>query len=120
MKPHHRIDRVRMQTDLLRTGTGGRAIGIRRCLAEKGIDVAAGFVAEWFPDDPSFDFGVFVTASGGVFQFGYDYLRQPESEGAFREWVDLTASWQESPYTESVAAAFEVLKATHIDEGRRA
>jgi hypothetical protein len=110
MKSSQRRERVRMQTGLLRNGTGGRAVGVRRCLLEKGIDPTTGVVAEWFPDDSSFDFGVFVAANGEVYQFGYDYLNRDEGEGTFREWENLTESWSESPYTDSVEAALAVLR----------
>jgi hypothetical protein len=78
---------------------------IAALVRERGVDPDRAVIADYFPDDTSFKFGILVTGEKKVFQFGYDFLHKPELEGTLTEWEDLTGSWQVSPYRVQVEAA---------------
>jgi hypothetical protein len=78
---------------------------IAALVRDRGVDPDHAVIADYFPDDTSFMFGVLVTSDRKVFQFGYDWLHKPTLGGALSEWNDLTSSWQSSPYRAQVRAA---------------
>ncbi len=116
MSRHSRDEQfINEQTSTMRTSQDPLVAGIRRCLLDKGVQVATAAIAEWFPDDTSFEFGVVVTVDGRVFQFGYDYLGKPEDEGSISEWEDLTASWKSCPYAQTIEVAMTINSSEHED-----
>jgi len=62
-------------------------------------------IADLFPDDYCFDFGLVVTGEGNVFQFGYVYPPNEEEKGKFTEWNELTEKWKQTPYAEQIKVA---------------
>ena len=82
---------------------------LRALFREKDVEPTTSVLAECFPDDNSFEFGVVVTADGGVFQFGFDYLHRSIAEGTLSEWVDLTERHASTPYRATVAEALRLL-----------
>ena len=69
---------------------------------QKGIDLQCIVVAEWFPDDVRFEYGIIVDLNKQVFQFGYDYFEKKEDHGEFTEWHNITSSWSDIPLFKSV------------------
>ena len=84
---------------------------LRDLVRPKGVDPNTAVIADFFPDDTSFYFGILVTPEARVFQFGYDYLHLAETEGKLSEWNELTQSWRTSPYHEEVGAALKFVGA---------
>jgi len=84
---------------------------LRELVQAKGIDPNTAVIADFFPDDTSFYFGILVTPEARVFQLGYDYLHAAETEGKLSEWNELTQSWRTSLYHEEVRAALEFVGA---------
>jgi len=84
---------------------------LRELVSAKGIDPDTAVIADFFPDDTSFYFGILVTPGARVFQLGYDYLHAAETEGELSAWNELTQSWRTSPYHEEVRAALKFLGA---------
>ena len=107
MKERVTKETIKQQTEILRNSNKSMAVGIRRCLKEKCIDPKTIIVAEWFPDDTRSEFGIVVTVTGEVYQFGYDYLNKPEGDGTFNEWENITHSWSSEPLSKSIALALK-------------
>jgi hypothetical protein len=107
MKDRAIKETITQQTEILRNSKEAMATGIRRCLEEKSINPKSIIVAEWFPDDTSFEFGIIVTYDNKVYQFGYDYLDKPEGNGYFSEWENLTTTWRDVPHAKSIALALK-------------
>ena len=59
------------------------AVGIKRCLDEKGVAVEKAIISDLFPDGFCFDFGLVVTEGDDVYQFGYTYPPNQEQDGKF-------------------------------------
>jgi hypothetical protein len=95
-------------TDSVRNTEKSFAVGIRRCLEEKGVAVEKALIADLFPDDYCFDFGLVVTEGDNVYQFGYAYPPNQEQNGKFTEWKELTGNWRNTPYAEQIEAAFSL------------
>ena len=104
-------EHVRNLSSFLKSSEHDLEVGIRRCLQEKGIHLEAVSVAERFPDDAKFEFGIVVTASKRVYQYGYDYLHDKERGGTFTEWEDLTCTWEGSDFAENIKAALSNMEA---------
>jgi hypothetical protein len=102
---------IRVFTKLLHESDDPMWARIRQLLAERGIKANTSFLVESFPDDTSFYFGVLITQDGLVIQYGFDYLGKPVQEGEFTEWQDLTDSYQNTPYFESVETGMELQNA---------
>lgn len=83
---------------------------IRQLLCERGIGVETVLLADCFPDDAQFEFGLVVGAGGRVFQFGIDYLEKRVEEGTFTEWHELTERWQSTPSRGQISSALEMPK----------
>jgi hypothetical protein len=92
-------------TRLLRDGVDPFWIRLRSLLNEKGVAPSTSILADCFPDDTSFEFGVIVTFEGRVFQFGFDYLHRSVEDGTLSEWVELTDRHSATPYHAEVAEA---------------
>jgi len=107
MKEHQFIKSIEELTLVLKESNDDLVLGIRKCLAEKDIDLETVIVADWFPDDVSFEYGILVTQQGRVFQFGYDYYDKPMGKGAFSEWHEITNNWQEIPLSQRVNVALK-------------
>ncbi|HFQ81400.1 MAG TPA: hypothetical protein ENK33_08525 [Desulfobacterales bacterium] len=95
-------------TECVRNAEKSFAIGIRRCLEEKGVAVEKAIIADLFPDDYCFDFGLVVTEGDDVYQFGYAYPPNKEQIGKFTEWNKLTGNWRNTPYAEQIKTAFSL------------
>jgi hypothetical protein len=99
-------------TTLLRSNADPFWSRLRDLLRERGVAPEHAALAECFPDDTSFEFGIVVSQKGSVFQFGFDYLNKPIEDGTLSEWEDLTARLQSTPHRSSIEAALEWLKET--------
>ncbi len=82
---------------------------MRYLLGEKGVSPEAVLLADCFPDDAQFEFGLVVGDDGRVFQFGFDYFQKQVDEGTFTEWQELTERWQSTPYSDQISCALEML-----------
>jgi hypothetical protein len=100
---------IALLTTLLRTSPDRLWARHRELLLARGINPETAILAESFPDDADFEFGVLVTADRRVIQFGLDYLQKDVVEREFREWEDITDRYVDSPYCESAKAALEML-----------
>ena len=107
MKERTIKETITKQTKILRNSNESMVSGIRRCIEEKGIKPNEIIVAEWFPDDTSFEFGIIVTGDNKVYQFGYDYMNKPEGNGCLDEWVNLTNTWKNMPHSKCIALALK-------------
>lgn len=83
-------------------------VRVRDLIREQGIDPHRAMLAYSYPEDLHFELGVIVTPEGRVFQYGFDYLHQPISEGVFTEWEELTDRYKSSPYRNQVTAALRM------------
>jgi len=54
-------------TEAVRNTDKPFAVGIRRCLEEKGVAVEKAIIADLFPDDYCFNFGLVVTNDDNIF-----------------------------------------------------
>ena len=97
-------------TETIRNSNNAFALGIRRCLEGKGIELSTSIIADLFPDDYCFDFGLVVTNKNEVFQFGYSYPPNQEEKGEITEWNNLTEKWKNTPYAEQIKAAHMLLQ----------
>ena len=103
------VQRIEEFTHLLRSSDDLLWSRLRFLLREKGLDPQTLLVAESFPDDGQFEFGLIVTQDRKAFQFGFDYLHKTVEEGIFSEWEDLTDHYRETPYDEQISAALKML-----------
>jgi len=107
MKERAIKETITQQTEILRNSKESMVIGIRRCLEEKNINTKKIIVAEWFPDDASFEFGIVVTDNDEVYQFGYNYIGKLDGEGSFSEWENITHTWKNEPLSKSIEIALK-------------
>lgn len=105
MKEHKVIESIQELTTILRESGVALVKGIRICLEKKGVDLNRIIVAEWFPDDVDFEYGIIVDSNKNVFQFGYDYHKKNEGEGEFLEWQDITSNWKDIPLNKNIEIA---------------
>lgn len=103
------VQRVQEFYRLLQSSTAPLWCRLRYLLAEKGINPQTSLVADFFPDDCQFEFGLVVAQDRRVFQFGFDYLHKTIAEGAFSEWEELTDRYHETPYDEQISVALQML-----------
>jgi hypothetical protein len=103
------VQRIQEFSRLLQTSTDPLWCRLRFLLSEKGLNPQALLVADFFPDDCQFEFGLVVAQDHSVFQFGFDYLHKTVEEGAFSEWEELTDHFRETPYDEQISAALQML-----------
>jgi hypothetical protein len=100
-------------TELLRSDSDAMWTRLRHLLAQYGVDVQTAFLAQTFPDDPCFEFGIVVTGDRRVYQFGFDYLHSAVEQGRFTECHEMTdADVFASVCHEEVAVALELVKET--------
>jgi hypothetical protein len=104
-------DQVRELTSLLRSNDEPLWSRLRELLRGRGIDPTRAVLAECFPDDTAFEFGIVVSADGSVFQFGFDYLHSSIADGVFTEWEDLSTRSGSSPHRGSIDEARRMLAA---------
>ncbi|MGH7377588.1 MAG: hypothetical protein ACREKK_09245 [Candidatus Methylomirabilales bacterium] len=102
-------DQIGQLTNLLRGSEEPFWTRLRVLLREKGLDFARVIVAECFPDDTQFEFGIVVNEDGRVFQFGFDYLHRQVEDGSFSEWEDLTARFRGTPHQESITIGLDMV-----------
>ena len=107
---HAQLDQIRELTALLRTSRDHFWSTLRALLRDRGVAPEDAALAECFPDDTSFEFGVVVSQEGSVFQFGFDYLKHPVENGILSEWEDLTARFRSTPHRASIETALEFLR----------
>ena len=106
-------DQVRELTTLLRSSGDPFWRRLRDLLIERGVSPPRAVLAECFPDDNSFEFGIVVKEDGSVFQFGFEYLKRPQAEGVFSEWEELTSRFRATPHRDSIEAALNLVKQEH-------
>ncbi len=102
-------DYVKQLTNLLRMDKGPMWERMRVLFRGKGLDPATLVLADSFEDDDQFEFGLIVTPSGEVFQYGYDYRGKDISDGFFREWQNLTDRYKNTPYHEQIKIALKLV-----------
>ena len=98
-------ERILELTHLLREGEDPFWARLRSLFSDKGIDPSTSILADCFPDDTAFEFGIIVTFDGHVFQFGFDYLHRSVDDGTLSEWVELTERHATTPYHAEIAEA---------------
>ena len=99
-------DRVAWMTTMLRTSDDPFYSTLRKLLIVRGIDVDQAALAEHFPDDTCFEFGILVTSDRRAFQFGFDYLHKDVKDAELTEWNDITTG---STYDDDVEAGLKYL-----------
>jgi hypothetical protein len=102
-------EEIRALTTLLRMNTDPFWSRLRDLFRDRGVNPDQAVLAECFPDDTSFEFGIVVSLGGSVFQFGFDYRNRPIADGILTEWVDLTTRFQSTPYHSSIDEALLLL-----------
>jgi hypothetical protein len=79
------LDQVRKLTSLLRSGDEPFSARLRNLLRERGCPWREGALAECFPDDDSFEFGVVVTVTGRSFSsIRVTWMRRSEARALFQ------------------------------------
>ena len=101
---------IRQLTALLRTSSDPFWSRLRDLLRDRGVDPDNAVLAECFPDDTAFEFGIVVSPGGSVFQFGFGYLNKSIADGVLTEWEDLTARFQATPHRSSIDEALQLLR----------
>jgi len=101
---------IALLTNLLRFDLDPMWSRHRNLLLARGIDSNTAILAESFPDDVCFEFGILITESGRVIQLGFDYLHKPVEQGDLCEWEDITDRYRETPYSDSATLALEMLR----------
>lgn len=96
-------------TTLMRTSDDPFWTRLRELLREKGLDPQTTLLADCFPDDASFEFGLLVTPDRRCIQFGFDYLHKSVGEGVFSEWEDLTDRYRVTPYDQQFSVALDMI-----------
>lgn len=73
MKDDDTLKIMRKLTMILRESDDALALvkGIRNCLEKINIEPNNVIVAEWFPDDVDFEYGIIINRNKKIFQFGY-------------------------------------------------
>jgi hypothetical protein len=82
---------------------------LRQLLVEHGVAVERAILADMFPDDSCFEFGVLVTHDRRVYQFGFDYLDTPIERASLAEWNEMTGNVAALVCCEQVNVALELL-----------
>jgi hypothetical protein len=108
-------ENIRVLTGLLRSSDDPQFVRMRQLLWERGISPDTIAVADLFPDDTQFDFGLLVTRDGQAYQVGFDYLHKRIEEGIFTEWVDLTDTYAGSIYCDKITVALAMLRAGELE-----
>jgi hypothetical protein len=103
-------DQVRELTTLLRSSSDPFWSRLRDLLRDRGVAPEHAALAECFPDDTSFEFGIVVAQDGSVFQFGFDYLKKPVESGILSEWEDLTGRFRSTSHHASIETALGFLR----------
>src|SRR4030043_2479433 len=83
---------------------------IRFLLKEKGVDPVQTVVACSFLEDLYFEYGIVVSKDGKVYQYGFDFLNKEISQGIFKEWNDITDTYQKLHYSKHVEIALDMMK----------
>ena len=110
---HVAHDQVRELTSLLRSKDGPFWSRLRDLLSQRGVQPQRAVLAECFPDDNSFEFGIVVKEDGSVFQFGFEYFKKEISDGILSEWEELTGRFQATPHRKSIEAALKLVQEEH-------
>ena len=82
---------------------------VRYLLEQRGIRPRECVLAEWFLDDVELYYGILVTPDQRVYEFDYDYLRRPETEGEIVDWKDITQIWRTEHQLGGIAIALELM-----------
>ena len=97
-------------TQMLREGTEEGLRGIRRCLAESGLDPDEVALADLFEDDERCLFGVLVAPDGRAFTFDYRWEDEALDDGRLLSLKDITDTWEGSPYWPEVKHGRRLLR----------
>lgn len=102
-------ERIAELTSALRSGEDGLFPRLRRLLEDRGIDPAKSVLVEMFSDEREFEYGIVVSAEGGVYQFGLDCLGRTPDSAELIEWIDWTRTYHLAAFRGHVAAALDYL-----------
>lgn len=87
-----RLADVELFTKLLRNGDEPFWLRLRTLLRDKGLDPSTLVLAESFPDDTDFEFGIIITPDRHVFQFGVSWFGDAIENAKLKEWNELTGN----------------------------
>ena len=104
-------DKIRQLTALLHSSGDPFWSRLRDLLRSRGVDPEKRSWPSVFRTTAHSSFGIVVSAGGSVFQFGFDYLHEPITDGVFTEWEDLTTSFRSTPHHSSIGEALRLVGA---------
>ena len=102
-------ERIAELTSSLRAGDDELFPRLRQLLEERGIEPATTVLVEMFSDDREFEYGIVVTADGGVFQFGLDCMGRSRESAELIEWIDWTRTYHLAAFRGHVDVALSYL-----------
>lgn len=97
--------RIRRDTEFLRTTDNPVYRRIRELLVEHGIDPQAVLVANIMREDTSVESGYLVTDDQHVYEFELDWRGRPAETGVLSVWRDLTDTYRTRAFREPIAVA---------------
>ena len=96
-------------TSLLRTGNDPLWIRLREIIERRELDVETLALAVSHEDDQNYEYGVLVSKSGQVFEFGLSYQDRQIEEAEVVEWNDRTNDWKDWYHSNDVKSALDHL-----------
>ena len=105
------IQRIRRDTEFLRTTDNPVYRRIRTLLVECGIDPQAILVANIMREDASVESGFLVTDDKRVYEFEFDWRGRPTESGVLAVWRDLTDTYHTRAFREPIAVALTMTSA---------
>ena len=96
-------------TELLRSDPRDFWIKMRSTLVGHGVDPSRSVLAFSAPQGDMSEFAVVVAHDGRVYQCALYSPTDSWADAQLIEWVDLTASWTDSPYANDVRTALSLV-----------
>ena len=104
--------RIRALTGKLRTSPITLYKRLRQLFEEKGIDIAASYLAQIFDDGPALVFGVIVTSESRIFQFDFCWSPGDSNSGHFSRWQKIPEEYTANAWKEQINLALELVEET--------
>jgi hypothetical protein len=102
-------DRIAELTGALRGSDEKLFPRLRQLLSQRGVNPDTTVLVEMFSDEREFEYGIVVTARGGVYQFGLDCMGRTPDAVELIEWIDWTSTYRLAAFRSHVDAALEYL-----------
>jgi len=100
---------ARNLTQMLRSDPRPYWTRVRELFRSRGVSPEEAVIADTFPDDVDFVFGVVISQNRRVFQFDFEHYEKDVEDGNFTAWRDVTDSYLDKTYALEVQAGLEML-----------